>query len=428
MTTYRPQTDRSEPPLAGVRVLDLAGIEGQYCGKLLGDKGADVIKIEPPGGDVARRVGPFANDRPDINGGLPFWYFNTSKRGITLDIASSAGGALFRRLAGDADLVIETFAPGYMASLQLGFDALSAARPPLVLVSITPFGQTGPWRDFRGSDLVNLALAGTMAMNGYDDIAGSPPIRPDGDHAWMIASEYAFIAALVALLDVSRTQRGQWLDVSIHEACACTTEGAFANWEYLHRVVRRQTARHAQASTTAPWQHSAADGRYVNIMGGGIPRMFASWRPLVQWMAARGKAQDLANERYESVVHRSPAQRTDVDTLHVLDVLAAFVRSVPSEEVYREGQARRLPWATVRSPDENLRDPHWQDRGFFVGLEHPQVSHQVSYPGAPYRFSRTPWRMGRRAPLLGEHNREIYEEELGLTRDDLRALSEQRVI
>lgn len=415
-------------PLTGVRVLELGSVDGQYCGKLLGDMGADVIKIEPPGGDEARAAGPFAHDLPGGDRSLPFWYYNTSKRGITLDIDVPAGQALFRRLCSGANVVLESFPPGFLLSLQLGYESLSEAQPALILVSITPFGQTGPWRDFRSGDLVSLALGGTMAMNGYDDLPGSPPIRPDGNHASLIASEYAFIAALVAILEGQRTQLGQWLDVSVHEACACTTEGAFANWEYLHRMVRRQTARHAQANTTVPWQHLASDGRYVNLMGGGIPRIFASWRPLVQWMAEEGKADDLTDARYESVVHRSPTQRTDPDTLHVLDVLGAFVRGLDSEEIYRKGQARRLPWAIVRSPEENLDDPQWRDRSFFVDVEQPQIGRRVTFPGAPYRFSRTPWRIARRSPLLGEHNFEIYGRELGLSHDELKALSDQHVI
>ena len=415
-------------PLAGVRVLELAGATAQYCGKLLGDMGADVIKIEPPDGDLARRTGPFAGDVPSVNRSLPFWYFNTSKRGITLDLTQADGRKLCRRLASIADVVLESFPAGYLSSIDLGFDSLSRMRPDLILVSLTPFGQTGPWRNFRSTDLVSLALGGTMAMNGYDDISGSPPIRPDGDHSYLMACEYAFISVLLALLDREPTHLGQWIDVSIHEACSCTTEGAFANWEYFHRVVRRQTARHAQANATSPWQHQTSDGRYVNLLGGGIPRSSSSWRPLVQWMDESGTAGDLTEERYESVVHRSPAQRTDPDSLHVLDLLGRFVRSLSAEEVYRKGQARRLPWAIVRSPEENLEDPHWQDRGFFVDVEQPQVGRNVTFPGAPYRFSRTPWRLGRRAPLLGEHNVEIYERELGLSREELRLLFEQRVI
>lgn len=415
-------------PLDGLRVVELSGAPGQYLGKLLGDMGADVVKIEPPEGDSARRIGPFAEDRPGPDRSLSFWYYNTSKRGVTLDITRPAGQELLLQILAQADVVTETFEPGFLETLGLGYDRLRLLWPELVIASITPFGQSGPWRGFHSSDLTSLALGGTMAMNGYDDLPGSPPIRPDGNHSYLMACEYAFMGVLIALLERDQSGLGQWIDVSIHEACAGTTEGAFANWEYFNRVVRRQTARHAQAAPTSPWQHRATDGRYVNLMGGGIPRMFSSWRPLTQWLARHGMAEDLEEERYEAVVHRSPAQRNDADSLHVLKVLARFAAAVPSEEIYREGQSYRLPWAIVRSPEENLDDPHWEDRGFFVSVDEPLLGRPVRYPGAPYVFSRTPWRMSQRAPLLGQHNVEVYQNELGLSRLQLRELYEQRVI
>jgi crotonobetainyl-CoA:carnitine CoA-transferase CaiB-like acyl-CoA transferase len=415
-------------PLSGVRVLELAGSAGHYCGKLLGDMGADVVKVEPPGGDQSRRVGPFAADLPGPDRSLPFWYYNTSKRGVTLDIARPAGRELFARLVQSADVLIEDFEPGMLDRLGFSYSQLQTLRSDLIVASITPFGQTGPWRGLRGSDLVNLALGGTMAMNGYDDRPGSPPIRPGGGHSYLMASEYGFMAIMLALLERDASGLGQWIDVSIHEACAATTEGAFANWEYFGRVVHRQTGRHAQATPTTPWQHLAADGRYVNLMGGGIPRISSSWRPLVQWMSRLGKAEDLGDPRFEAVVHRSPAQRNDPDSLHVLDVIARFVKGIPSEDTYREGQSYRLPWGIVRSPEENMADPHWRDRDFFVSVDDPATGTAVTYPGAPYKFSRTPWKLSRRAPLIGQHNVEIYQGELGLDREQLRELFEQGII
>lgn len=417
-----------EGPLSGLRVLELAGIATQYCGKLLGDMGADVIAIEPPGGSPARRVAPFAGDLPDPNRSLFHWAYNTSKRGVTLDIARPEGRELLLRLAAGADLMLDGNAPGALAAIGAGYAALSRGNARLILCSITPFGQDGPWRDLRACDLVNMALGGPMAMNGYDDLPGSPPIRPDGGHSWLMASEYAVIGILVALAERRASGQGEWLDLSVHEACSATTEGAFPNWEYSRRLVRRQTGRHATVNPSRPFQHRSADGRWLNLMGGGLPRNANSWRPLLQWMEAHDAVADLRDPRYESVLTRSPTQRRDDDTLHALDTIAAFVRQLPAEEVYREGQARRLPWATVRSPDENLDDPHWAERGFFVAVEQPQIGGKAIYPGAPYRFSRTPWRIARRPPLLGEHNVQIFEGELGLGREQLRLLFEQGVI
>ena len=426
-------------PLTGLRVVELGGLNGQYCGKLLADMGADVIKVEPPEGDPARRIGPFAGEVTDQDGGpstapspfglnrsLFFWYYNTNKRGVTLNAEHPDGRALLRRLLAGADVVVDAHPPGYLEGLGLGYDALSAdgvLATATIYTAITPFGLTGPWRDFTATDLTQLALGGPMASCGYDDVPGAPPIRPEGYHASNIAAVYAFIGTLVALYHRDRTGVGQFLDVSIHEACACTTEGAFPNWEYFRRVVIRQTGRHAAPAITPRWQFLCADGRYVNMIGGGIPRNPSSWRPLLDWMEATGRAEDLRDPTYDAVMSENPYRRGE-HARHVAEVIGRFVESLTSEEVYRGGQRLHLPWAPVRSPEENTHDPHWHDRGFFVAVEHPEIGRTVTYPGAPYRFTRTPWRLRRRAPLLGEDNVAVYTGELGLTRAELKTLFE----
>ena len=172
-------------PLAALRVLELADETGQFCGKLLGDLGAEVVKIEPPGGEPCRRIGPFVDDIPHPERSLSFWYYNTSKRGITLNLDTADGLHLFRRLAATADLILETFRPGYLSSLGCDYAALSQQKPGLVLCSLTPFGQTGPWRDYLSSDLLHIAAGGEMASSGYDeeDAPNAPPIAPGGGNA-----------------------------------------------------------------------------------------------------------------------------------------------------------------------------------------------------------------------------------------------------
>jgi len=155
-------------PFAGLRVLELADEKGQFCGKLLGDLGADVVKIEPPGGERSRQVGPFLDDIPHPERSLSFWYYNTSKRGITLNLETADGRQLFGLLAATADVILETFRPGFLASLGLDYEALSQQNPGLIMCSLTPFGQTGPWRDYLSSDLLHMAAGGEMASSGYD--------------------------------------------------------------------------------------------------------------------------------------------------------------------------------------------------------------------------------------------------------------------
>lgn len=418
-------------PLAGLRIVEIGGENGQWAGKLLADMGADVIKVEPPAGDAARRVGPFAGDIPDPNRSLFFWASNTSKRGVTLDLDLPDGPPLLRRLLATADVLIESLPPGGLAARGLAPSDLLQEYPRLIVASVSPFGQTGPWRNFAATDLTQIALGGPMASCGYDpeDAADAPPIRPDGHHAAAMAGVYTANAILAALLERERSGAGQTIDVSVHEACAATTEGAFPQWEYLGQVVQRQTGRHASPTYTQPWQHHCIDGRYINLMGGGIPRNPTSWRPLVRWMAEKGLAGDLEDPRYEQTMYVPVAERRgNADVAYVMETLHHFVQSLPAEEVYRGGQAARLPYGFIRSPEENLADPHWQDRGYFRTLDHPEAGGSYPYPGVPYRFTRTPGGPHHRAPLLGEHNVAIYCGELGVSRDDLRRYFEAGVI
>jgi crotonobetainyl-CoA:carnitine CoA-transferase CaiB-like acyl-CoA transferase len=210
--------------LSPYRVLDLTTERGLLCGQILGDLGADVIKIEPPGGEPCRRIGPFLHDIPHPEHSLSFWYYNTSKRGMTLDINTADGRDLFRRLAAIADVVVETFRPGYLSSLGCDYAMLSRKNPGLVLCSLTPFGQTGPWRDYLSSDLLHMAAGGEMASSGYDqaDVPNAPPIAPGGGNAWHMGCHFAYMAIVAALVHRTVSGCGQYIDASIHEACALT--------------------------------------------------------------------------------------------------------------------------------------------------------------------------------------------------------------
>jgi len=414
-------------PLAGVRVIELAGERTQFCGKLLADMGADVIAVEPPGGSLARRIGPYAGDRVDLNRSLHFWYYNTSKRGVTLSLEHDEGRALLAQLLAGADVLIEAAPPGQLDRLGAGHAAFAAKLPRLIWAAITPFGQTGPYRDFAMTDLTSMAMGGPMASCGYDDLAGAPPIRPDGGHSLHIAGVYAAIGVMIAVMERLTSGRGQYLDLSIHEACACTTEGAFPNWEYFRRGVIRQTGRHAGPAPTPRWQFSCADGHDINLIGGGIPRNPRSWPQLLDWMERLDRVEDLRDPQYGAITTENPYARGPL-AAHIAAVIGRFVESIPAEEAYRGGQAMHMPWAPVRSPDENLDDPHWRDRDFFVEVEHPEDERGYTYPGLPYLFHGSPGAISRRAPLLGEHIHEIYVRELGLTPAQLRPLFETGAI
>ena len=417
-------SDVSPGPLSGLRVLELADEKGQFCGKLLGDLGADVIKIEPPGGEPCRGVGPFLNDIPNPERSLSFWYYNTSKRGITLNLETAGGRALFRRLAAKADVILETFRPGHLDSLGLGWDSLHEQNPGLILCALTPFGQTGPWRDFLSSDLLHMAAGGEMASCGYDesDMPNAPPIAPGGGNAWHTGCHFAYISIMAALVYRTVSGTGQYIDASIHEACALTTESAIANYIYRGEVLRRQTGRHHAAGVTPRTQFRAKDGMYVTalISGGLNPR---NVRNLAELMNGYGMAGDLTDPKYQD-----PAVIA-ANASHIIDdLLAAFIASLPAEEVYHAAQERGFTWGAVRAPEDLLEDGHLKDRGFWKQVEHPELQRSFVYPGEAAIFNGSPWGISRRAPLIGEHNAEIYCGELGLDRHALTALAAGRVI
>jgi len=411
-------------PLAGLRILELADETGQFCGKLLGDLGADVVKIEPPGGERNRHVGPFLDDIPHPERSLSFWYYNTSKRGITLSLETADGRRLFRRLAATSDVILETFPPGFPASLGLDYDSLSLQNPRVIMCSLTPFGQTGPWRDYLSSDLLHMAAGGEMASSGYDqaDAPNAPPIAPGGGNAWHMGGHFACMAIMAALVYRTVAGQGQYIDTSIHEACALTTEAAIANYIYRGEVVRRQTGRHHAAGPTPRTQFQAKDGTYVCALVGGRlnPKYIGE---LADLLDSYGMAGDLRDPKY-----KDPAVIA-ANTSHIIDDLVAnFIASLPAEEVYHAAQDRGFTWGVVRAPEALLDDAHLHDRGFWKEVEHPELGRSFVYPGEAAIYNGSPWRISRRAPLIGEHNIEIFGDELGLSRGELSILAENRVI
>lgn len=410
----------TDGPLTGLRVLELADEKGQFCGKLLGDLGADVIKIEPPGGEACRHVGPFLDDVPDPERSLSFWYYNTSKRGITLGLTTEDGRHLFRRLAATADVILETFRPGFLASVALGYEALRTDNPRLVLCSLTPFGQTGPWRDYLSSDLLHMAAGGEMASSGYDET--DVPIAPGGGNAWHMGCHYAYMAIMAALVHRTVSGQGQSIDVSIHEACALTTEAAVASYIYRGEVLRRQTGRHHAAGPTPRTQFRAKDGKYVcALLGGRLNPKFV--RELADLLDSYGMAGDLKDPKYQD-----QAVITET-TSHIIDDLVGnFIANVSAEEAYHAAQERGFTWGAVRSAEELLDDQHLHDRGFWKQMEHPELARSFTYPGEAAIYNGAPWQISRRAPLIGEHNEAIFCGELGLSRGELTVLAENGVV
>ena len=420
-------------PLDGLRVLELAHERTALAGKLLADAGADVRLVEPPGGCAERRYAPFVDDRPDPERSLSFWHYNTSKRGITLDLSKRRAIELGRELIARADVVLEGEDPGRLAALGLDTERELERHRGLVWVSITPFGRSAPRAAEPATDLTLLAGGGPVWSCGYDD-PSLPPVRGGGNQAFNTGAHYAVTALLVALLERQRSGRGQLVDVNIHAACNVTTEFASYEWLVARRTVRRQTGRHAMVAPSAPTQARCADGRYAN--SGVLPRTPEEFGHLRQWLVDLG----LVDEFPEVFLLERGTKRESIDLATIGEdeeataifaaargALVLIASKLPAVDFFREAQERGIAAGVIYSPEEVLDDPHFKARGFPVEVHHPELGRTVTYPGAPYRFLRTPWRIARRAPRLGEHNDEIYGE-LGLDIEALSALRAQGVL
>lgn len=399
----------SPAALSDLRVLDLTDLKGALCAKLLGDMGADVIKIEPPGGDTMRTIGPFLDDKPHRDRSLLFWFYNTSKRGVTLDLSKSAGQEIFKQLIGKADVVVESSAPGKLAQYGLGYEELKRVNPHLVLTSISPFGQTGPYRNYKSSDTVAEALGGMIYVNGASD---EPPLRALGLQAYHSASFLAAIGTMSALWARGAIGEGQWVDVSIQEATAACVEQVAP---FYHQGLGIETRRGSL--------HWSRYFRVARCKDGYIMHCsLGDWTSLVEWVKADEKAQDLSEPQWEDLQYRK------VNAEHLFDVLDDWAKDYTIAELMEGAQLRRIPYAMVRPPEALVDDPQLDAREFFSAVEHPECGKTFHYLGGPFLFTKTPWRISRRPPLLGEHNQEVYGRELGLNEQTINELAREKVI
>jgi len=394
--------------LEGVRVLELADERGEFCGKLLAGLGAEVIKIEPPEGAPTRRIGPFVDDVEDPEGSLHFWHYNFGKYGITLDLDAADGQGTFRDLVASADVLLESCDPGHLSSIGLGYTDLRRVNPGLVMASITPFGQEGPYRDWHGSDLVHLAMGGVMMSTGYDPtpegVYDVPPIAPQMWHSSHIVGSQTVDAILAALLYRAKTGRGQYIDSSIHSAVSANTGSDMPTWVFSGHDVMRQTARYGNRRLVPEALATTKDGRHILAFVSAEFMIGREHRKWVEMLDKHGAADDLTEPKYEDLdyVMRSEVIR------HFHAVARRWVSGYKFDrDIWREGQERRLHWAPIRKPEENLDDPHWRQRKTFARINHEELGREVDHISAPWLAETCPWRTGPRAPLLGEHNAEV---------------------
>ncbi|HXY93440.1 MAG TPA: CoA transferase [Acidimicrobiia bacterium] len=407
----------STGPLDGVRVVELASDHAAWAGKLLGDLGADVIVVEPPGGHPGRSYGPFVDDEPGPERSLTWWYYNTSKRGVVLDLDDPDGAARFRRLAATADIVLEGEPPGRLDAIGLDHRDVRAGRPELIWVAVTPFGRATSRADEPATDLTLLAGGGPVWNCGYDDHT-LPPVRGGGNQAFHIASSFAAMSALTALLHREVSGTGQFIDVSMHAAANVTTESGSFDWLVARNTVVRQTGRHALASITQETQVQCADGRYVNT---GFPprhvKDFASLRDWVDECGFRDEFGDIV--LLDLAVERGGISLGELREDPLISEIYGAGRSalvflaehMTPEEFFVGAQQRGLAVGAVWSPEEAFTNEHVVARGFPVEVDHDDLGRSFAYPGAPFIAPRSPWRISRRAPHVGEHQDEVFDED-----------------
>lgn len=399
----------TEGPLDKIRVLDLADEKGEFCSKLLADMGTDVIKVEKPGRGRSREIGPFWKNQPDPEKSIFFWYNNTNKRGITLDLEHEAGREIFSRLIKRTDVLVETFDPGRLEAQGLNFEALSRLNPGLIMVSVTGFGRSGPRSEYKSCDLAASAFGGQMSVTGSP---ATPPLRAFGEQSYYTASLFAAMGVLLALRGRARTGRGEHIDISLQEAVAATLDHVMVRYFYDKVVAERQGGLH--------WNNTfcilpCKDG-YILL----TPLMH--WETLVEWMDGEGMAGDLKDEKYGEEEYR--LGRID----HVIETLQAWTETHTTDELFELGQLMHFPWAPVQSPRDVGECAQLESRNFFVPVHHPEIGASIEYPGRPYKSSLPFSEELRRPPLIGEHNLEVFQGELGLSDEELERLAAIKVI
>ncbi len=416
--------ESTEDLLSPYRILDLTDERGFLCGKILADLGADVIKVERPGGDRSRNIGPFYQSLPHPERSLYWFAYNTSKRGVTLNIESKDGQEIFKKLVKTADCVVESFPIGYLDRLNLGWPDLRRINPRIVLASITPFGLASPRRHHRICDLTAQALSGMMDLCGE---SGRAPYQFGGAEtrqAYLQTGAQAALATMIALFYRQSSGKGQHVDVPISESMAWAgwaTQIAI-EWEGRGLIMKRASDRSQRGNIWIRGIYHCKDGYAAVRILYGVQGHFT--KKLVEFAQSAGMAEDLTKVDWENTQVHELIQE---DVNHWQEVLARFFLSHTKSELSQAALERGFVLFPVNGAEDLLNDPQLVSRDFFVDVLHAELGRSLIYPGAPYRSTVCPPRIRFRAPLAGEHNEEVYQE-LGLSKGEMVSLKEAGII
>jgi crotonobetainyl-CoA:carnitine CoA-transferase CaiB-like acyl-CoA transferase len=408
--------------LSGLRALDLTNESGFFCGKILAEFGVEVIKIEPPGGESARRYGPFYKDALDLEKSLYWFAFNDSKKGITLNIEAPESRDIFRKLVIKADFILESFPPGYMKKLGLDYPTLSAINPAIILTSISPFGQTGPYKDFKGTDLVAMAMGGIMSLTGKP---GGVPCRLSPDHAYCLGGANAALATMIAYYYRSWSGEGQHVDVALSECAVRENYNEVpVSWEFR----RYNAGRHGDLMfrynvyTRTIWP--CKDGHVTWTLFGGTIGASEN-KQLAAWLEEEKLLGDLKDIDWDKFGFDGITQAM-IDRIEkpVFELLKQFTK----KEIEDASLKRGLRISAVNDVKDLYENIQLRFRNYWQDITHPELDNSIPYAGQLFMSSETRTGPRHRAPLIGEHNREIYRGELGWSENYFKELSEKGVI
>jgi len=397
--------------LDDVRVLELTHrLSGAFCAKLLADQGADTVKAEPPGrGDAARHEPPFIGGTPHPDRSSLFLAFNTNKRSVTLDVRTRPGRDIVRHLIADRDILIESFDPGYLDDLGLGYDQLQRINPRLIVISITPFGQTGPYRHYRGSDLIAQAMGGFLYTTG---VTARPPMGTALEQTEIVAARNAAIAGMAALLQQRASGEGQHIDVSIMEAVVSTPPNFIHQYSFTGTIAGRGSGE----SAVMDGMHLATADSPVTLTTAGT-----GGNPMDAWAVFLDEPR-LRDPKF------STGQGRARNAEELLALIQAKLAHWNAHDFMKAAMDQRLVVGVVQSPEEVVNCPHLAERGSYILLDHPQAG-SLRYPGAGFLIDgANPLAGGRAAPHLGEHNLDVYGGEVGLSVPELARLQAAGVI
>ena len=387
-------------------MLDLSeDIAGSFCGRLLADYGADVLKLEPPTGASLRRMGPFFGDDPHPEKSLFYLLMNLNKKGATLNLETVTGRNILKRLVPHVDVVIESYRPGYLAELGVGYDDLVAENSSLIMTSITPFGQTGPYSQYKGEEVVNYAMGLIMSISG---IQGEEPLKHGGFQAQYEGGLNGAASTSMALFMQGNTGEGQHIDISVTECVASTAMATQTTYSFMGGTLPRRRPSGSNFGHPMPCQ----DGWIIVQTGGG-----ATWDTIAEFFG---------DPQLKEPKFADPAQRLR-NTVELDQVVLDSIKERGKWDLFTKAAEARMLFGLVQTPSELLECPQLKSRDFYREIDHPVIG-KVKVPASLFNLSLTPYQYTRPAPTLGQHNSEIYVDGLEYSREDFVRLRQLDVI